>query len=243
MDCIESERALEMASPGELCNKMAAVLGIDPSGVNTIWRSLRENEAGVTTGARGRNAPHCTPRDAADLLIAATAKIPLKSSFETWKRYSALKGRPADRMPDLVELLPGELSSLRPGHTLRDALTALFASSTSGSLQDFLTYQANPDDLAMSGTVQVRFFSPYPQATIYVYRHEGRRAIGFEFHYNDTPDGDLTPELLDRIVTHFASLEPEERGDLSQISEMSVRTIKEIGEALRVSPGAINERP
>jgi hypothetical protein len=230
-----------MASPGELCNKMADVLGTQRSGVVTIWRSLREKDAGVTTGPRGRNAPNCTPRDAADLLIAATAKIPLKSSFESWKRYSALKGRPAHRVPDAAKkALPAELADLQRGHSLRDALTALFASSVSGSLQSFLTDKVNPDDQALLGHVQVRFFSPYPQAFIRVFKHGEKRSVGFEFEYSDRPDGDLTPELLDRIETHFASLPEDEQGDLRQMSEISDRTIKVLGEALRVA-GVAND--
>lgn len=226
-----------MASPGELCNKMADVLGIERSRVATIWRALREKQAGVTTGPRGRNAPNCTPRDAADLLVAAIAKIPLKSSFESWQRYSVLRGRPIHRVPDAKPFtrLPEELAALRPGHTLRDVLTALFACSKSGSLQSFLIDRVHPDDLVPLGFVKVRFFSPYPQAIVHVHRNSENRSFGFEFQYNDMPDGDLTPELLDRIQTHFASLPAEEKGDLSQISEIGNRTIVDIGEGLRVS--------
>src|SRR4051794_10024911 len=84
-----------MATPGQLCTETAQLLGLERNTTATAWRLLRENFK-VTTGGRGRSAAHCVPADAANLLIAVIGKLPLKSIFSSWERYSALPVRTSE---------------------------------------------------------------------------------------------------------------------------------------------------
>src|SRR6266446_1700475 len=114
-----------MATPGELCNRTAELLGVEPNATAIAWRTLRENGK-VTTGGRGRSAAHCVPADAANLLIATVGKLPLKSVFKSWQRYAHLKGR-HDGTISLMEKASAtpELAALETGHTFSEGLTAL----------------------------------------------------------------------------------------------------------------------
>src|SRR5262245_36580946 len=127
-----------MATPGELCNKTAELLGVEPNATAIAWRTLRENGK-VTTGGRGRSAAHCVPADAANLLIATIGKLPLKSVFKSWQRYATLKDRDGGTVSlmEKVSVTP-EFASLRNGHTFAEGMTALVASATSGTLQNFI---------------------------------------------------------------------------------------------------------
>ena len=84
--------------PGELCNRTAELLGLQPNTTAVAWRALREDFQ-VTTGGRGRSAAHCVPSDAANLLIATIGKLPLKSYLKSWERFSRLTERGDESSP------------------------------------------------------------------------------------------------------------------------------------------------
>jgi len=141
-----------VATPGELCNKTAELLGLQPNTTLIAWRALREDQR-VTTGGRGKSAAHCTPSDAASLLIATIGKMPLQSYLQSWERFSGLTcTRLQQRRGRSVE----ELGGFNAGHSFQEGLTALIASATSGSLQGAY----NP------GSIRIGFLGPYPGASI-----------------------------------------------------------------------------
>jgi len=226
-----------MATPGELCAKTAELLGFEPNTTAIAWRALREGSH-VTTGGRGRSAAHCVPADAANLLIAAIGKMPLKSYFESWERFSSLTERGDTARPrNRREVVPvtEELQSLKPGHPFRDGLTALIGSAMSGSLQRFLGEALHPDSAIPHplGFVEIRFIGPYPQAMIRIHKNDEKGSVEMALDYSDIPT-----EMADVIKWSEKGFEPRESGDLQQIMMISDKTIVSLGELLKLDGGA-----
>jgi len=223
-----------MATPGELCNRTAELLGVEPNATAIAWRTLRENGK-VTTGGRGRSSAHCVPADAANLLIATVGKLPLKSVFKSWQRYSTLKGR-EDATRSLMERVPitPELASLKEGHTFFKGMTALVTSATSGTLQKFMLEGLESDDEVANriatGFVRVRFTAPYPQAFIRLHKNNHERAVGLSLKYTDIP-------IEMNEINEWAEKPrlADESGDLTHIMEITDHTIFSLGELLRGS--------
>jgi hypothetical protein len=195
-----------MATPGELCNKTAELLGLQPNTTSIAWRALREDSR-VTTGGRGKSAAHCVPSDAANLLIATIGKLPLKSYLKSWEQFSRLTC--AEAAETLLELDQGamnpigEIGALKAGHSFQEGLTALITSAMSGSL--------------LPGNIHVDFHGPYPQATINLHGDN----FGLWLEYSD-----FTSEMSDVV-------QPDESGDLQQSMNISGRTIIGLAEFLR----------
>ena len=230
-----------MATPGELCNKTAELLGFSPNTTAIAWRALRENSQ-VTSGGRGRSASHCVPSDAANLLIATIGKLPLKSYLKSWERYSRLTergeaARPRSKQRELISLTT-EIGGLKNGHTFQEGLTALIASAMSGSLQDFFRDALDADEMVRGlGFVEVKFLGPYPQATIRIHKNNEKTSVGLSLSYSDIPTG-----MADVIKWSEKGFEPEESGDLQQITFISGRTIAGLGEFLRLDAGSLARR-
>jgi hypothetical protein len=186
-----------MATPGEVCNRTAELLGIDPNTTAAVWRMFREREL-VTTGGRGRNAAHCVPGDVSKLLIASIGKMPLKSLYESWKRYSELpartghhgaKGKINGNAGKRWKIEIPELVSLKTSHAFGDGLEALIESAVSGSLNKALAPRSDEDPLYYSPRIEVRMFGPYPQADITVGKDSvGKFGFSNSVHYSDIPD-------------------------------------------------------
>lgn len=224
-----------MATPGELCNKTAELLGFQPNTTAIAWRALREDSQ-VTTGGRGKSAAHCTPSDAANLLIATIGKLPLKSYLKSWERFSRLAERGDAVRPQTKRTesksLTTEIGALRENHTFQEGLTALIASAMSGSLQEFFREVMDPDEIVRTGFVEVKFMGPYPQATIKISKHSEKTSTGLSLDYSDIPT-----EMAEVIKWSEKGFEPDESGDLRQITIISGRTIFGLGEFLRVDGG------
>src|SRR4051812_25069566 len=78
-----------MATPGELVNAMADVLGVPAMNVGQHDRNLLA--AGLRTrGGRGRSAAKVTAADAANLLIPVAAGSLIRNSAETCQDYATL---------------------------------------------------------------------------------------------------------------------------------------------------------
>ena len=224
-----------MATPGELCNRTAELLGFEPNTMAIAWRALREDFQ-VTTGGRGKSAAHCVPSDAANLLIATIGKLPLKSYLKSWKRYSSLAERGDAVRPRSKRLEPSwatnEISALKAGHTFQQGLTALIASAMSGSLQEFFRDALDPDGIVQLGFIEVKFIGPYPQATIRIHKNNDRTSVGLSLDYSEIPT-----EMADVIKWSEKGFKPDESGDLKQIMLISGRTIIGLGEFLRIEGG------
>jgi hypothetical protein len=235
MERLEAE---SVATPGELCSKTAQLLGLEANTTATAWRVLRENSK-VTTGGRGRSAAHCVPVDSANLLIAAIGKLPLKSIYASWERYSALPAKSSEygtagRINGnagkawLLEI--PEFKKLKAEHRLVDALAALIAASSSGSLLQALRVGDDQDPgLICLPHVEVRFFGPFPQADISVAVHGAHPDVFSQrMLYSEIPE-----DMADIIAWSDAPRAPEESGDLRTIMMVSNQTIFGLGELLR----------
>ena len=93
-----------------------------------------------TKGGRGLNAAHMTPLDAARLLTAILASPQANTSVEAVERYSQThsdKTRSSDTSFGAVRL--DDLAALPARHSFVDALEALIASASTGSLAKLMT--------------------------------------------------------------------------------------------------------
>lgn len=229
-----------MATPGQLCSRTAQLLGLEQNTAVTAWRVLRENSK-VTTGGRGRSASHCVPTDAANLLIAVIGKLPLKSIFSSWERYSALPLRnsevssagsirwPGDPLGKRWQLDVPEFRDLKLKHSFCEALTALIASVTSASLFKVIANRDGDLSNFSQPFVQIRFFGPFPQAEIAIGKTGTAPDVFTQrIMYSDIPED--FPELQGWAETERPS---DEAGDLNQIMIISEKTIFGIGELLR----------
>jgi hypothetical protein len=229
-----------MATPGQLCSHTAQLLGLEPNTAATAWRLLRENSK-VTTGGRGRSASHCVPADAANLLIAVIGKLPLKSIFSSWERYSALPVRTSNvSVNSSISLMKDPLSKrwqldipefreLKARHSFSEALGALIASVTSTSLYSVIMNWDGDISRFSQPFVQVRFFGPFPQAEIAIGKTGTDPDIFTQrIMYSDIPED--FPELHGWADTPRPV---DEAGDLNQIMIISEKTIFGLGELLR----------
>jgi hypothetical protein len=225
-----------VATPGELCNRTAELLGFQPNTTAIAWRALRENLQ-VTTGGRGKSAAHCVAADAANLLIATIGKLPLKSYLKSWERFSRLRergdaARPRSKRVEVTSLT-SEISTLKAGHSFQEGLTALIASAMSGSLQKFLQDVIDPDGIVQTGFVQVKFIGPYPQAMINIHKNNEKTSVGLSLDYSDIPT-----DTADAIKWSDNGFEPDESGDLKQVMIVGDKTIIGLGELLRTEGGS-----
>lgn len=225
-----------VATPGELCIRTAELLGFQLNTTSIAWRALREASQ-VTTGGRGKSAAHCLPSDAANLLIAAIGKLPLKSYLKSWERYSRLTERGDTVRPrgKRFELnwATKEIRALKAGHTFQEGLTALIASAMSGSLQELFREALDPHGIVQLGFVEVKFMGPYPQAAIRIHKNNENMSVELALKYSDIPT-----EMQDIIKWSETEREPDESGDLRQTMFISAKTILGLGEFLRIEESA-----
>jgi hypothetical protein len=121
-----------MATPGELVQTMADVLGVPRPTVFQYDRSLAENGLRSKKG-RGRSAATVTARDAANLLIAAVATpvsgFSIKDAARACESYASLPRRTRDaRRRELSKTEWPTLPNLPYRHSFGDALSALIES-------------------------------------------------------------------------------------------------------------------
>lgn len=232
-----------MATPGQLVQAVARILGVDLATVTQQDRKLAE--VGLrTVGGRGNSAAKVTAIDAANLLIAVTgsyvvketlkvmeyADLPVKGGEGSFRvsnherRHDgnigcnwALSGFPIPQLQDLPET-----------HTFRDALAALIESARVGSLQEAIRNLPGRDlgeGLAIPNLwkIEVAMWAPVPQSAIRIF------STDFEerHHYSRVPT-DL-PDLMEWLEEHPQTFQT---GDLDQTRRFSHRAILAIGELL-----------
>lgn len=229
-----------MATPGELIKAVSAVLGIPEATATTYYRSLRE--AGlVTRGGRGPSAPNMTPRDAAQLLIAAggsraekeTAEKIVRDfdrvqSFDSARRMAqpVPGGKPGWLDGDWIEgkgtwVLDGfsipQLQALPARHTPADALTALIEAAMADAIV------SSHSGLKAHG-INVNLYGPEPHAGIEIDLHGDG-----DFSYHEEVSYQLA-EQIDAHPGNHAEVEQSVRraygnGDLKITRQFSHRTI------------------
>ena len=236
-----------MASPGELVNKMAEVLGVPQPTVVQHDRHLAV--AGLRTrGGRGRSAAKMTPRDAAHLLVAvmgsgAFGMPQAKDTVETLKTVGGLVSlnlHPQHTFKFDKATFP-ELSSLPERHCFVDAVERLIDCARDGSLvQALLTDGGTREPERWYGTSNIDVGVELPS---YGY-HTGYSAyiridgVNLDAHvmymhvspftYQEEPDEEEIQAWLKRSAT-----ETSPKGDLKQIRKITVRTILALGQLLQ----------
>ena len=125
-----------MATPGQLVEATAAVLGVPRATVALYDRVLAENGLRTKTG-RGRSAAKINSRDAAHLLLAVIASpisgTSTKDAAKACKTYASLPSLPKASLAEHFATfgLPS-LASLSRSHLLVDALSALCDAAARG---------------------------------------------------------------------------------------------------------------
>jgi hypothetical protein len=123
-----------MASPAQLVHTVSCATGVPLATIVDIDRRLVKGKLRAKAG-RGFNAAQMTPHDAARLLTAVVASPQANASVEAVERYAQTrvdKTRSSDRLFAAANL--DDLAALPARHCFVDALTALIASASTGSL-------------------------------------------------------------------------------------------------------------
>ena len=159
MQKTQRERFVQMATPGQLVQVMADVLGISKATVVQYDRVLAENGLRSKRG-RGTSAAKVTSWDAANLLTAIGGTSPLglsaKDAVEVCKKYSALTFvGPGAARSEVSKLGLERLTSLPDSHSFAQALSALIECAGE---REF----SNLDDR----DVWVQFIGPIPAAQL-----------------------------------------------------------------------------
>jgi hypothetical protein len=191
-----------MASPGELVQAVAEVLGVPEPTVIQHDRILAA--AGLRTkGGRGLSAAHVTSDDAANLLISICGAplfgASVAEAAATCKRYGFLKAYRSGKLANfstVKEQFP-TLGKLPSGHMFREAISAL--------IDSLMADEFGP----AGGTVHVHFDGAIPRGGIDI---KARRSAFLS--YRETAD------------IHF------DKKDLSQDRMFSVETLSEIASVI-----------
>jgi hypothetical protein len=123
-----------MASPAQLVHTVSSVTGVPLPTIVDIDRKLVKGKL-RTKGGRGFNAAQMTPLDAARLLAAVLGSPQANAAVEAVERYAITcpdKSRSSDKLFAKTKL--DELAALPARHSFVEALTALIASASTGSL-------------------------------------------------------------------------------------------------------------
>jgi hypothetical protein len=123
-----------MPSPAELVRTVSSVTGVPLPTIVDIDRRLVKGKLRAK-GGRGFNAAQMTPLDAARLIAAVLASPQANAAAEAVERYAQArvdKTRSSDKLFGAVGL--DDLAALPAKHSFVDALTALIASASTGSL-------------------------------------------------------------------------------------------------------------
>jgi hypothetical protein len=210
-----------MATPGQLVQTTATVLGLPVATVTQYDRQLAESGL-RSKGGRGTSAATVTARDAANLLIAIVA-APLagptvKEAVQTCEIYGSLK---EVRGPSWTDRLPKfglrTLASLPHGHSLREALSILIDGVGKGEI-----FQV-PDregPLTADFCFGIRFGGPAPWAEILADGSvgEGKTAQMARLVYNTRSTS-----------KHPRGPRTAPRGDLHQSRSITFATVRALG--------------
>lgn len=213
-----------MATPGELVEVMADVVGVPAATVvvhdrNLVIEGLRSK------GGRGRSAAQVTERDAAHLLTALLASEQVRDSVRSVRRYSMT--RPVHRSSGTDGYKRSgikPLAQLPANHSFIDALEALLTAAATGLLPTEAIIEVaalSPGtigDLRISGlgekpTVHMRYAQPSPW------------------------DGKKDPSPREVAAWEAKMKKQQPLSDLEQYRRVSARTITRLGETLAHNNG------
>jgi hypothetical protein len=132
-----------MATPAQLAQMVSDVTGVPLATIVDLDRRLVKGKLRTISG-RGFNAARMTPLDAARLLTAVLASPQANVAVEAVERYMQTqvdRARSSDRLFTTTGL--DDLAALSVRHSFVDALTALIASASTGSLAKLIAASDN----------------------------------------------------------------------------------------------------
>ena len=198
-----------MATPGQLVQVMADLLGIPKATVTQYDRVLAE-EGLRSTGGRGTSAAKVNSRDAANLLIALAVSPIMGSSAKdavaNCEAYASLRSlKLLNGAEDFAEFGLPTLAGLPKGHSFGEALSALMDAAGNGEV---FKLPGGKRHLPLT-SFEIRFSGPHPRAEIIVDRSQ---------------DFGLVAKLI-----YCKSRKIRKFPDLRRISTVGFRTILSLG--------------
>jgi hypothetical protein len=208
---LEKGRSLHMATPRQLVETVAEVLGISVATVIVHDRNLSTAPVPLRTVAgRGRAAARITAVDAANLLIAVAASESVKDSARTVLTYGGLRGGSRTTSHGHSSILATNPTGIRP-------VDALPVNPTLGELLAALIDAVGAEELrSKEFNSTVRFHGPRPSADIR-WTFPDRRGKG---HLRED-------EMTFKLISKTKS--PGENGDMFRTTEFSEETVLRVG--------------
>ena len=204
-----------MASPGELVQLMADILGTSKASVVQYDRTLSEHGL-RSRGGRGTSAARVNSRDAANLLIGLAASsvfgLLAKDAARTCKIYGSLSEAPQRSSGKFSSLGLPILDNLPEGHCFAEALSALIDAAGKGDVFTLPKSERGPQ--ATNSLFEVRFLGPEPAAEILASSSRGSLATRTYLSNRKRTRARGTPIIF---------------GDLRQISSVSFSIIRALG--------------
>jgi len=206
-----------MASPAELVRMVSSATGVPFPTIVDIDRWLVKGEL-RTKGGRGLNAAKMTPVDAARLLTAVLASAQANSAVEAVARYIQTrvdKRRSSSTLFGLLNL--DDLAALPARHNFVDALAAVIASASAGSLAKLMIEKGGwmPD-------IEVLAFTRAVRGRIRIANLPNRLTASVE--YIPAPSNTKRSRAGARSLSHVADT-GDSTGDLEQSRRITERTI------------------
>lgn len=213
-----------MATPGELVEVMADVVGVPAATVvvhdrNLVIEGLRSK------GGRGRSAAKVTERDAAHLLTALLASAQVQDSVTSVGRYGKTRAlRQSSGTDGYKRSGIKPLAQLPADHSFIDALEALITAAAIGSLPK-------------EAVIEVAALTPGTIGDIRIAGLGDKPTVHMRYADPSPWDGKKNPSA--RVVTAWETKMKKQQpvSDLEQYRRVSARTIFKLGETLALNDG------
>ena len=213
-----------MATPGELVEVMADVLGVPMPTVvvhdrNLVVDGLRSK------GGRGRSAAQVTERDAAHLLTALLASAQVRDSVHSVERYRQSRCLPRKSSSDGFKACQIKgLAQLPKSHSFLDALEALITAAARGHLPK-------------SAVIEVAALTPGTIGDIRISGLASKATVHMRYAEPSPWDGKPNPSEREVAAWEIKLRKEQNKTDLEQYRRVSARTIFKLGEALALNEG------
>lgn len=217
-----------MATPGQLVQVMAGVLGIPKPTVIQYDRVLAEQGLRSKAG-RGTSAAKVTSRDAANLLTALAASplfgMSAKDAVRNCEAYASLPHMPIGKnlnwSKNFTNFGLSTLAHLPEKHSFGEALTSLIAAVGKGEV--FQLPDGERKRFSLATFFEVRFMAPGPHAEILI---DGTKEFGLlaRLIYATQRSKRNRPRQL-RTRSDIWKIAP----DLRQTSSIGFTTIRALG--------------
>jgi hypothetical protein len=212
-----------MAGPAELVRTLSTATGLPSATIVDIDRKLVMGQL-RTKGGRGFNAARMTPLDAARLLTAILASPQANASVDAVERYAETrvdKARSGEGLFGAIGL--DDLAVLPARHSFVDAVAALIASASTGSLAKLIAVSKD----GQVPRIELFAFTRATRGRIRIAGMPNGLTASVEYHL--TLAGKKAGRAKPGSRTHMADADV---GDLEQSRRITERTILPIAELL-----------